>query len=343
MSLKGIKRSRRFRSDSQQQADVTVSRVARKAPLHNMSSLGNVKILASDMVGAMLSNSFSFFRKKNAPPVEDSAGGGMEQPLVVESLSPTKQGSLSVGWLSHVGCVRELNEDALITLTMDFQQGDEHACVGVFAVADGMGGHAQGEKASAMAARIAANKLLQSFVIPTINGDDNSAPMYETMNEAILSAHAQVQEKLPGAGTTLTLAVIVDNSLAIAHVGDTRAYLYTAGQLKQITSDHSLVQRLVDIGHLTLEEAAHDPRRNVLHRALGQADTLEVDFQFRTFEPGDRLLICSDGLWGQLNITDIERTLRDATNPQLACQTLVQLANEAGGPDNITVIFVINR
>jgi len=239
--------------------------------------------------------------------------------------------------------VRELNEDALITLTTDFQQGDEHECVGVFAVADGMGGHAQGEKASAMAARIAANGLVQSFVIPTLNGDGTNVPMYETMNEAILSAHAQVQEKLPGAGTTLTLAVIVDNSLAIAHVGDTRAYLYTEGQIKQITADHSLVQRLVEIGHLTAEEAAHDPRRNVLHRALGQADTLEVDFQFRAFEPGDRLLICSDGLWGQINPTDIERLMRDTTDPQAACQELVQLANAAGGPDNITVIFVISR
>ncbi len=250
---------------------------------------------------------------------------------------------LRVSWLTDVGQVRDLNEDALFSLTTDFERGSDRQSLGVFIVADGMGGYAQGELASAMAVRAVSDQILRRFVIPVVGGDGNDTPLHELMRNAVIEAHSQLQRDLPGAGTTLTVAVVADESLAIAHVGDSRAYLFRAGVLEQLTQDHSLVARLVETGQETAEEAAHDPRRNVLYRALGQSDALDVDFQFQAFPRGSRLLICSDGLWGQVEADELDRIVRGASDPHTACAELIELANDAGGPDNITAILVIRN
>ncbi len=250
---------------------------------------------------------------------------------------------LRVGWMSDVGQVRELNEDALIALTLDFEQGAEQQSVGLFVVADGMGGYAHGEHASTGAARSVAQQLLRQLIAPAIAGEANRAPLHELMSGAVVSAHEQLTRDVPGAGTTLTVALVLGDSLAIAHVGDSRAYRWRDGELQQLTRDHSLVARLVEMGQQSAEESEYDPRRNVLYRALGQGEALEVDFLFQEFSVGDRLLLCSDGLWGQVDTHDLARVLRDGDDPFAVCEELIDLANNAGGPDNITAVVVIRH
>jgi serine/threonine protein phosphatase PrpC len=249
--------------------------------------------------------------------------------------------ALRTGWQSDVGKVREHNEDALIAMTCEFEQGENRQSIGLFAVADGMGGQEQGENASSLAARTVSGELLRQLIAPAVRGDSNSVPLHEVLRSAVLNAHDEIRRQFPGAGTTLTVAVVLDEMLAIAHVGDSRAYLFHGGKLEQITHDHSLVARLVEIGQQSPEGAASDPRRNYLLRALGQTDALEVDFQFQTFAPGSKLLLCCDGLWGQVEPAALEQMVRDGDDPQAICRNLIRLANDAGGPDNISAVCVI--
>jgi serine/threonine protein phosphatase PrpC len=126
----------------------------------------------------------------------------------------------------------------------------------------------------------------------------------------------------------------------IAHVGDSRAYMITDDGIEQITRDHSLVQRLIELDQLTPEEAPDHPQRNVLYRALGQSDTLDVDAITRRLGPNARLLLCSDGLWNMVSEDAIQAVLAQNPQPQKACEELVQMANDRGGPDNISMIIV---
>ena len=268
-------------------------------------------------------------------------------PAPAPSAAPTfapetlRTAPLRVGWQSDVGKVREHNEDALIAMSLEFQQDEGRQSLGLFAVADGMGGHEQGENASSIAARTVGDELLRQLIAPAVRGDANAIPLTDVMRAAVLTAHDEIRKQYPGAGTTLTVAAVLDQMLAIGHVGDSRAYLFHDDKLEQVTHDHSLVARLVEIGQSTPEQAAVDPRRNYLLRALGQDDPLEVDFQFQTFAPGSKLLICCDGLWGQVEPQAIEQQLCENDDPQAICRNLVRLANEAGGPDNISAVCVI--
>jgi len=149
-----------------------------------------------------------------------------------------------------------------------------------------------------------------------------------------------VYNNVPGGGTTLTCLLVVNERAVIAHVGDSRAYVYHDGLLRQITKDHSYVDKLVEMGQLTAEEAAVHPQKNVLYRAVGQEGLLEVDTHVETIPRRGRLLLCSDGLWGMLSDEEIARIVSHAATAQAACNQLVDAANEAGGRDNITAIVV---
>jgi len=149
-----------------------------------------------------------------------------------------------------------------------------------------------------------------------------------------------VYSNVPGGGTTLTGALIVNDRAVLAHVGDSRAYLHHDGVLRQITKDHSYVDKLVEMGQLTAEEAASHPQKNVLYRAVGQEGQLEVDTHLETIPPGGRLLLCCDGLWSMMSDDDVRRILGSAPTPQAACDQLVETANAAGGRDNITAVVV---
>ncbi len=213
---------------------------------------------------------------------------------------------------------------------------------GLYIVADGMGGHQFGEVASNAAIRIMGGNITKKFQsylynLPTQPLQDS---LQEVMETSIMEAHQYVQREAPGSGTTVTAALVLGQQVTIAHVGDSRAYaVYPDGRMEVITRDHSLVKRLEELGHLSKDEAENFPHRNVLIRALGQGETLEADIFTIPFPQPGYLMICSDGLWGVLNENDVFKMIVDAPNLHRACQNLVEAANAAGGPDNITVIL----
>jgi serine/threonine protein phosphatase PrpC len=168
----------------------------------------------------------------------------------------------------------------------------------------------------------------------------NQLPLAEALQQAVEAANQAVHEHVPGSGTTLTCALIINTRAYLAHVGDSRAYLYYNQELKQITRDHSYVDKLVELGQISPEAAAIHPQRNVLYRAVGQGDQLEIDIHLLDLPNGGRLLLCSDGLWGMLPDNIIQAILASAQSPQDACRELIAAANEAGGRDNITAIVI---
>lgn len=250
---------------------------------------------------------------------------------------------LRVGSATDVGQVRNHNEDVLLTLTSE-QHGDAVLdAFGLFILADGMGGHQAGEVASALAARTVAHGVIERVYAPyLVHGkpDASQSPLTEALSQAVDEASKMVYNNVPGGGTTLTCVLIVNERAVFAHVGDSRAYMFHDGQLRQITKDHSYVDKLVELGQLTAEEAAVHPQKNVLYRAVGQEGLLEVDTHLETIPPGGRLLLCSDGLWGMIDDATIARIVGTQASPQAACDALVDAANSAGGRDNITAIIV---
>ncbi len=252
-----------------------------------------------------------------------------------------KQLIASVG--QSVGKQREHNEDSVLALTSTIAGGVENIPFGLYIVADGMGGHQFGEVASNAAIRIIGGNVTKKFHsylyhLPTQSLQES---LQEVMESSIMEAHQYVQREAPGSGTTVTAALVLGQQMTIAHVGDSRAYaVYPDGRVETLTRDHSLVKRLEELGHLSKDEAENFPHRNVLIRALGQGETLEADIFTTPFPQGGYLLLCSDGLWGVVNEKDIFRLVSGAPNLHRACQSLVEAANAAGGPDNITVAIV---
>jgi serine/threonine protein phosphatase PrpC len=163
----------------------------------------------------------------------------------------------------------------------------------------------------------------------------------EVLEDAMIQADRAVKDAVPEGGTTLTAAVIHGNLLYVGHVGDSRAYLINDGNMELITRDHSLARRLQEIGHLTAEEAEAYPQKNVLYKALGQGEALDdVDRATRRLLPGSQLLLCSDGLWGVVDDEAILEIITETSDIQETCDRLVAVANQAGGPDNITAVLV---
>jgi len=252
-----------------------------------------------------------------------------------------KQLIASVG--QSVGKQREHNEDSLLALTNTISGNAESIPFGLYIVADGMGGHQFGEVASNAAIRIMAGDILKKFhsYLYTLPTQTLQESLQEVMENSIKDAHRYVQREAPGSGTTVTAALVLGQQVTIAHVGDSRAYaVYPDGRMDTITRDHSLVKRLEELGHLNKDEAANFPHRNVLIRALGQGETLEADIFTVPFPSSGYLMICSDGLWGVINEHDVYRAITEAPSLHRACQNLVEAANAAGGPDNISVIIV---
>jgi serine/threonine protein phosphatase PrpC len=254
--------------------------------------------------------------------------------------SETKQLVASVG--QSVGKQRDHNEDSVLALTSTISGSMESIPFGLYIVADGMGGHQFGEVASNAAIRIMGGNITKKFHSYLYNLPTQSLQesLQEVMEASIMEAHQYVQREAPGSGTTVTAALVLGQQVTIAHVGDSRAYsIYPDGRIDAITRDHSLVKRLEELGHLSKDEAENFPHRNVLIRALGQGETLEADIFTIPFPQAGYLMICSDGLWGVISEKEILRSINDAPTLQRACQNMVEAANAAGGPDNITVIL----
>jgi serine/threonine protein phosphatase PrpC len=241
-----------------------------------------------------------------------------------------------------VGKQRDLNEDSLLAITTIMAGNSGNLPFGLYIVADGMGGHQFGEVASNAAIRTVAGYVMKKFhpYLFQVKADAMDESFQEIMSAAVSEAQRIIQREAPGSGTTLTAALVLGQQITIAHVGDSRAYfVYPDGRMESVTRDHSLVQRLQELGHITPEEAENYPHRNVLYKALGQGDILDPEIFTLSFPQPGTLMICSDGMWGVVAEQDIVRAINEAPNLQRACQNLVTAANTAGGPDNISVVL----
>jgi serine/threonine protein phosphatase PrpC len=246
------------------------------------------------------------------------------------------------GCAQSIGKQRDHNEDWMFTFSATTGGEGSSAPLGLYIVADGMGGHQFGEVASSAAVRTMANYMLKRFHTYLINPSEGiEEPLQEMMRSAITEAQRAVMQAAPGSGTTLTAVLVLGQQMTIGHVGDSRAYaVRTDGRIEALTRDHSLVKRLEELGQISSEEAAAHPQRNVLYRALGQGEVLEPDIFTTPFPQPGYLLICSDGLWSVLPDDNLSKLVTSASSLQEACQSLVEAANSAGGPDNITAILV---
>jgi serine/threonine protein phosphatase PrpC len=249
---------------------------------------------------------------------------------------------LIYGCGQSIGKQRDHNEDCIFALSIAIGGEKTSYPLGLYIVADGMGGHQYGEVASSAAARSLAGYLLKRFLPYLIDpASIMDESIQELMRSAINDAQKAVTQAAPGSGTTLTAALVLGQQMTIAHVGDSRAYaIHPYGGGEALTRDHSLVKRLEELGQISPEEAAVHPQRNVLYRALGQGEVLEPDIFTAPFPQSGYLLLCSDGLWSVLADDAIFKLVSTSKDLQSGCQSLVEAANQAGGPDNISVILV---
>ncbi len=250
---------------------------------------------------------------------------------------------ITYGIKTDVGQIRQNNQDAVLSFLATFDTSEQQPEFGLFVVADGMGGHHDGEKASSLAARVVARHTSSEIYLPMLKREEADADrptISEVLRQAVQKANEEVSVAVPEGGTTITAAAVIGDLAYIAHVGDSRAYIITQDTIEQVTRDHSLVQRLIELDQLTPAEAADHPQRNVLYRAIGQNEHVDVDAITRRLTSNSRLLLCSDGLWNLVPEEEIRNTVIGSPSPQQACETLVKLANARGGPDNISVILI---
>ena len=248
---------------------------------------------------------------------------------------------------SHPGLVRENNEDSLITLSLAGQCDPN--CIpplGFYAVADGVGGADSGEIASKSAVHTMAREVIQRVLLPELAGEALDlatlpqilSELAQSANQTILDLRSQFVDS--EMSCTLTAAFIRSNQAVVINVGDSRTYRMRQGQLSQVTQDHSLVAQLVEQGLIQPDDVSAHYQRNVIYRSLGNLPNVDVDVFNLELEAGERLLLCSDGLWEMIPTAMLEEVLLDRIAPQQACDRLVELANLAGGDDNISVIVV---
>lgn len=276
---------------------------------------------------------------------EEEFPPGITRPLPSEPILPAPTGHLTFGQASDQGMVRMNNQDSVFSFFFSSVTVEEFPDFGVFIVADGMGGHQEGEKASAITARIVASYIIQKIYVPMLNGQDmndaDQPTIVEALVDAVQEANTTVREKVADGGTTLTAVVVRGEAAHVAHVGDSRAYWISGqGEIEQITRDHSVVQRLIELDQLTPEEAETHDQRNVLYRAIGQNEDVEVEIHRKRLLPDSYMLICSDGLWNMVSNEEIMEIIQASNTPQEACEKLVALANTHGGTDNITVTLI---
>lgn len=260
-------------------------------------------------------------------------GRGLEALMAQEH----GQHPVQAGAMSDVGLCRVLNEDnwgwAHLGPTLD-----------LFVCADGMGGHDKGEVASQMAVDIICARSTDR--IDALGGSPSTEALEAILEDSFQDANNGIKEHSEALrndmGTTMVAALVQEHRLAyVANVGDSRGYLQREGMLHQVTRDHSLVARMVEQKRITREEARHHPHSNILLRTVGTERNVDIDIFSVALESGDRLLLCSDGLWGEVEDEDIESILNHYQDPRVACRELVRAAHHGGGKDNITVVLIV--
>ncbi len=232
------------------------------------------------------------------------------------------------------GLVREINEDSCIAIA----GSANNPCV--FIIADGMGGHNCGEIASRAAVEYIKDAIACNNRSP-LTLENCEAELRKLVEDTNTAVYRKSLERLEanGMGTTLTMAVVINTTMIVAHVGDSRLYLMRSGNIMQVTEDHSYIEELVRNGTLTREEAENHPRKHVITRAIGCLPELEVDVFCLTIEINDIFILCTDGLTNKLNKDEIDEIVR-SSDPEAACKQLIDAAKKQGGEDNITVIVI---
>ena len=235
---------------------------------------------------------------------------------------------------TDTGKIRQHNED-----DAGIFKGKDEFILAV--VADGMGGHLAGDVASKMAVKAMGEKWNEAETIPQAPSECE-----KWLIEQILSVnskiydHAQAHEECQGMGTTIVCALFTGKTVSVAHIGDSRCYLLQDDDFVQVTEDHSLVNELVRTGEISREDAEHHPRKNVLTKALGTDQSVSIDTRSFDIEPGDKLLLCSDGLTNKVEGTELKDILQSDSAPQEKVNLLVDKANQNGGEDNITAVLL---
>ncbi len=237
---------------------------------------------------------------------------------------------------SDCGRVREKNEDSFLVL---FEQCNIR--YPVFLVADGMGGHNGGEIASSMLTEYIKNKILDNPERLQAQ-DERESFIKEIIHDAnkIIFLKSKEETDLSGMGTTITMAVLLDSEVLFAHAGDSRAYIIRESEIIKVTEDHSYVQELVNSGQISSEEAEIHPKRNMITRAIGTEDDIEIDFYLHSIQSGDYIVLCSDGLTNMVEQNEIIDILHRQCSVENKVTELINLANDRGGTDNITVIVL---
>lgn len=274
-------------------------------------------------------------------------------PAPLAPAAPSPFMPYRVGMKSHVGCIREVNQDSMLALTFSACERSNPTQALLLIVADGMGGEAEGDKASSLAIRGMATEVLHRQLPIVVSPETTPLPLplevpdrlEALLRESMASAnrtifdYAQQDPMRRGMGSTLTAVMIAWPHAVFGHAGDTRAYLIRGG-LDQVTEDHSLVGKLVRMGQLTREEARNSPQRSYLYRAMGTAGDLEMDVYHRSLEPGDRIVMCSDGVWEYFTDEEMVEIMARGDDPQATCETLIETVLQRGADDNCTAIVL---
>lgn len=242
------------------------------------------------------------------------------------------------GWLLDKGQSRLNNEDSLGATKINRPSGEGQESIGLYVIADGVGGRRDGEKASQLAVETVMDAMLKKL---GDDRDDESSRGW--LRAAALMANRQIRlshSDFSKSATTLLIAMVMEQTVHIANVGDSRAYILSGDELRQITKDHTLTQMLVDSGVITEEQAENHPHRHALSQAVGSHDKIDVDVFTEKLKIDDNLLLCSDGLYGAVSDDDIKKIIKEADTTQSASEKLTKAANDAGGPDNIAVVVI---
>ena len=250
--------------------------------------------------------------------------------------SPQK--ARKIGMLTDVGQVRTVDEDSILAADLSFGVNSKSNNFHLLVVADGMGGHAKGEEASKIALSAISRSVISELV--------NDTPFTKLLEQGIQNANQDILDhtarhpESSGMGTTSVCAIVEGNAVHLANVGDSRAYVISDDEIRRVTKDHSFVQSLVDQGEITEAESREHPQKNVITKAIGIGTSIEADTMRLTLDSDESLLLCCDGVIAHLPDDDIHKIIRDSPDPQTACKEIVDMANERGGSDNISLIIL---
>ena len=265
--------------------------------------------------------------------------------------SPFPQGArIIIGAATDVGLSRsgERNEDSLAALVLNLGHDSHLQPLALGIVADGLGGHVNGQDASRLVTRVLVEHIIHTAALPLIGlpadaqatADGLDAVLLEGAGLANTALCASNNEAGADMGSTLVAALLFDGTAYIVNAGDSRGYLFDGERIRRITTDHSLVEQLISGGLVTPEERYTHPQRNQIYRSLGDEPEMQFDLFTQKLQPGMRLLLCSDGLWEMVRDDELGRILGETPNPQAACDLLVRAANQHGGEDNVTAVVI---